>query len=988
MTTKTLLYNEFNISSLNWIQEYAPGIYKLPVSTFGESDYNNPAIDNVALVRYDYSRSFMMTSMSLYSFMVLNGYFYVNFGKNNPSTSVSKLQMGKLTQTIELEYNITKIEIYSNTNNNTIVKDKNNDTIIPDNTTRVPYYMAYTVSLESSPITIHDCGVAVALISYSDGTGTGEVTDVQLNGSSIVVDGVANITDSILGLKSFISSVTSLSSESDLTVNQLHITYFLTEYQSGYMVGCFYTVVEDIDSSTGTVVGYKYKMVGKTSIPVGNVSNIRYTLASGILKIGWKDPDDLVIQDTIVSKWAKTLVKYNAYDEDYSGEMTYPVTPDDGVELITTTIRNQYNVTPYTVELSPNKIFYIRFFPCNESGVYTIETPDPNDNRCATNNISWSLMNDYLENYGTQSSYLPKEGSAINVKYLLKDRYGPNSTAVYTREEVLNQLSAGTMTPVNTEWNVIGYNKTVPRYVKYRKFNSELSTYDYVFASSLDDSTTSTSFRLLDGTTPTRNIVTGTLCEKSILSGCRIFTRSYDSHETEWTYEDSGNTVLSVSNETFTYGSGAFAYSVPTGIVVDGNTYEFCGYTMTLQSRCTLASIGYGNNNLQTTMQWNASSQNSATVGQDKFPTISEFSADQGYYYEDNGEYVAIDVSNGYSDTMINEYPKDVYVIDDFGKLKLVTSKYLPGLLKKSIDGTNPTGNIAGHTYRKIVGGTTTTLTACYEWEANRDYVANMFVHYNQVIYKVSTETALTSTTTPDLDTTHYTVQLDLSAQTDTTPEGNGYCIYGAKIPVNPDMAIEEYRLDQNRNMYDGSWFRFWINDKYGFSDNKWKKFMPYDVRSTSGIAQSNGLRLKLAAEKDLLKQIIPAINPTYIYANWVPYSFNWEWRNSHYTWYPTDFFFPVSMYEVSLWNDGDGTAKYTGTEDYPVYIDNTSRLKWTMTADGSINQTSTTSGVVWWLRSPRLGSTRDEYGVGSSGGSSYNNANSSHGVAPACTIG
>ena len=41
------------------------------------------------------------------------------------------------------------------------------------------------------------------------------------------------------------------------------------------------------------------------------------------------------------------------------------------------------------------------------------------------------------------------------------------------------------------------------------------------------------------------------------------------------------------------------------------------------------------------------------------------------------------------------------------------------------------------------------------------------------------------------------------------------------------------------------------------------------------------------------------------------------------------------------------------------------------------------TSGVVWWLRSPHLGNTNNEYNVNSSGGSNNNNANNSNGVAP-----
>jgi hypothetical protein len=1010
-SSTTILYNTYTLSELNWVREHTPGIYKIPVSAFSGSNYVHPAINNIELIRYNYTKNSVLSNMALNAFFILNDYMYINFGTIDPTNSSLILQMGKSAdQTITLTNIINKLEIYSSTDNDILVKDSSGNTISRSNNSRKPYYNVWIIDtslLPSSTITIQNCGVSTATVSYDDGTGSSSVTDVTMNGSTVVVDGVAELSDDNLGLKQFITSITSLIPENELTESELHKTYLLTEFDSAqpqFVVGDLYTVVEVYDSvDPSIVVGYKYKTVGKTSIPVGSVSNIRYSLQSNSLILCWSDPKDLVINNVVVSSWSKTVVRYNKFLSSVPEEQrSYPATPEDGYHLITITERNAHNVIPFTKDdVEENTIYYIRFFPCNTAGVYTIDTVDPNENRCATILYNWAMLNQALED-GVQHGYgelLPPVGSQLNVKYIVNDN------TCNTRESVLEDLvktENNKITPVDTMWNIIGYNKTVPRYIKYRKAISN-NEYSYVFVSSLDDSTTLKTFEYLNGQTKTKKIVTGNLCERPISIGCRVYTRSYDENETEWVYSDEDNLLVDGISETnFVYGSedsqqdqSMYAYSVPTYIIVNNEQYDFCGYTMTVQPDGLLAAVNKNTNSLVTTMQWNASTKANSIVGQ------NTFSPNMQYYYFNNGSYIEIDISN-LSNNVINTFEVngveyDVFIIDEFGKLKLATEKYIPGILQKELDGTNPTSTIGGNSYSKKLTNETSlvSLTACYKWKNNTYYPQNTKIYYEPTnsIYNVTT--AHTSSTTPDADS-NVSAIINLNEQVDTTPEGNNYCIYGEKIPVRQDMQIYENSKGNDRNMYEGSWFRYWINSKYGVDDNTWNAFKPFDNPSTSNMSLSNGLRLKLAGDKDFLKQIIPSVNPTNIYSNWVSFTSNYEYNNNmssdidqKFVCFPTDYFFPLSMYEVFLHGVNDGTARFK--EVFTTSQNNTSRKKWYMTANGTVSKPvdqETTNGYNWWLRSPTYNSSIHEYIVYTTGSSSNHATYDTYGVCPACTIG
>ena len=165
---------------------------------------------------------------------------------------------------------------------------------------------------------------------------------------------------------------------------------------------------------------------------------------------------------------------------------------------------------------------------------------------------------------------LPSPGSALTIDYMTRDGYysGSTFTQTLTTSSVLENLDK--ITPVSTDFIVLGYNGHVPKYIKYKNGN----VYKYV-------SSTGT------GTTRTE-----------IIAGAKIYKKSWIDSALNNSWTETSETVTSVSSDKFTYGQtnsawgtnadGATTYSVPMSITVGNTTYTFCGYTMTLNSRYIL----------------------------------------------------------------------------------------------------------------------------------------------------------------------------------------------------------------------------------------------------------------------------------------------------------------------------------------------------------------------------------------------------------------
>jgi hypothetical protein len=104
---------------------------------------------------------------------------------------------------------------------------------------------------------------------------------------------------------------------------------------------------------------------------------------------------------------------------------------------------------------------------------------------------------------------------------------------------------------VDTEWMILGYNKDIPRFVKYKNGDTR------VYMDVLPEDLLLTSF-----------------------SGANVYSNKDGTGLSE--------TVDSFSENMFTYGNNN-TYSVPEKITVKETEYTFCGYNVTLQSKYGLA---------------------------------------------------------------------------------------------------------------------------------------------------------------------------------------------------------------------------------------------------------------------------------------------------------------------------------------------------------------------------------------------------------------
>lgn len=171
-------------------------------------------------------------------------------------------------------------------------------------------------------------------------------------------------------------------------------------------------------------------------------------------------------------------------------------------------------------------------------GVVVINDADSSSGELAPS-INWEKFSEMLEDYPNMVA-MPAVGSSLNVKYKV-------------------DVDADF---VDTEWQILGYNKSIPEYVKYKNGSER------IFVRSVEEDQNSANYQLL----------------KSDFVNSPIYSRSDDGTYAVIT----GKTVASVGSESFTYGNNC-TYSVPMSIVVDGTTYSFAGYNVTLAPKYLLA---------------------------------------------------------------------------------------------------------------------------------------------------------------------------------------------------------------------------------------------------------------------------------------------------------------------------------------------------------------------------------------------------------------
>ena len=134
---------------------------------------------------------------------------------------------------------------------------------------------------------------------------------------------------------------------------------------------------------------------GKMDNPtVGNCTNIRCLTQGTSVRIRWADPNDLIIDGVTLATWFKTtLVRKTG---------SYPTSPTDGVVVITSTVRNQYNNTEY-IDIVPdsNVTYYYQLFPWSETNTVN----EQHSNRFETSSLNWNTIHDVIQSGQAQDYF-------------------------------------------------------------------------------------------------------------------------------------------------------------------------------------------------------------------------------------------------------------------------------------------------------------------------------------------------------------------------------------------------------------------------------------------------------------------------------------------------------------------------------------------------------------------------------------------------------
>lgn len=102
---------------------------------------------------------------------------------------------------------------------------------------------------------------------------------------------------------------------------------------------------------------------GGGGIPLNAVTNIATVTSSGKVHIKWTDPDDIVVSDITLAKWAGTLLVRK--------EGSTPMNRRDGELVVDSKSRNAYKNQYYVDEgLTNGKTYYYKFFPYTTQNNY------------------------------------------------------------------------------------------------------------------------------------------------------------------------------------------------------------------------------------------------------------------------------------------------------------------------------------------------------------------------------------------------------------------------------------------------------------------------------------------------------------------------------------------------------------------------------------------------------------------------------------------
>lgn len=666
----------------------------------------------------------------------------------------------------------------------------------------------------------------------------------------------------------------SLISASSLTDDYIGRIYLLLSSYDQYENGHVYKVMKSLSSGE-----YYYSDLTETNLHLENVTHLRYIEEGSDAFVWWKDPDDIVLQGETISKWAGTRLVYKSYDSFQMHETTaYPQGIDDGVTMVESTVRNQYDETPYHAEgLDTSKVYYCRLFPYTESG--DVITTNPELNSFKLSNFEWGQFEKLLEEYPSYSDYLPQAGSAVTLKYMENDFFssGGSNVMTQTRADVLSAIDS--ISAINTQWLVLGYNAHTPQFVKYRRPLDVDGMYDYVYVASVNDGVYDETFVDLEGHMTTKEVLSGDMFIKDggISVGDRVYRKEYDDDNDEPIYYYVQSHVEAMSDTSsasggFTYGS-VDTFTVPMKITVGGHEYDFCGYNMSLHSQNLLTGAATA---LKSWAQFDAAEPVSANAC-NTYDTFEETLSDYGYYYRStsDGHLHSIDVKgDSLEGSAVQYYNSGVVYRTDYAEHPFCDYHKNP---IPSVEQATETYK-ANHVYLNLSGATLV---------AGTNYVIGDVILASDNVYEKAAD---------------------------------GSRIYGC-------------------NLYSQSLFRQIINNTEGSKDSWWKKQNRWDTKGTSDWTGNNGVLLKLKKESGFIKSLIPIVNKTVLSTKNYMYVPKWTKPGSFYYHYVIDRMFALSSKEVNLTNANNTPEAAAVFAD--IYPDNASRVKKPYQANGSLGSAS-----------------------------------------------
>ena len=169
-------------------------------------------------------------------------------------------------------------------------------------------------------------------------------------------------------------------------------------------------------------------------ISPNDISNLKITNKDTKVVICWRDPEDTIIDNEAVCTWAGTKLVYK--------QGSFPRNPNDGIQVLDNTVKNQYETNGFEVtNLNNNTKYYFRLFPYSNENVVNF---DGNNAFTATPveivlnvTIGWSDPEDIIENEETMARW-------VGTKLVMKQGSYPTSPSdgtVVVNNTIKNQYA-------------------------------------------------------------------------------------------------------------------------------------------------------------------------------------------------------------------------------------------------------------------------------------------------------------------------------------------------------------------------------------------------------------------------------------------------------------------------------------------------------------------------------------------------------------------